>query len=270
MKAFYLPQWNAFLRYDALPGDGPARVYLPGLGASVSASFINVVTNPVLAGTQSLLIDFLGAGFSDRPTDFSYTIEAHALTIAALLDNAGIKNCTLIGHSQGGSVGIMLASLRPDLVSRLVVAEGNLDAGGGSFSKMVAAQPEQDFVQRGYGAVVEWLRAEAIKGDAGMAAFAGLFQMAAPYAVHRGAVSLVEGTQPSLRQRFYDLNIPRAYIYGERSVPAAPEAATPDAPYPDDLRREGIRVWIITNAGHGMMTDNPAGSATALKEFLGE
>ena len=32
-------------------------------------------------------------------------------------------------HSMGGSVAIMLASRRPDLVSRLVVAEANLDPG---------------------------------------------------------------------------------------------------------------------------------------------
>ena len=112
------------------------------------------------------------------------------------------------------------------------------------------------------------MRAGAISGDGVVAALVGQFQMAAPYAIHRGAVSLVEGTQPTLRERFYRLNVPCAYVYGQRSVPANPESASPDAPYPDYLTREGIRVFVVPNAGHNMVWDNPNGFANAVKEFL--
>lgn len=49
----------------------------------------------------------------------------------------------------GGAVAITLASERPDLVSALVVAEANLDPGGGSLSRSIAAQSEADYVAEG-------------------------------------------------------------------------------------------------------------------------
>src|SRR5258706_9529580 len=111
MQSYFLPQWNAFLRYHDLPGNGPIRVYLPGLGAA-AASFLNVVTHHTLLGTRSLLVDFLGSGFSDQPEQFSYSLEDHARTIAELLDHLGAKDCAVIGHSLGGSVAITMAALR--------------------------------------------------------------------------------------------------------------------------------------------------------------
>ena len=87
--------------------------------------------NPSLAGYHSVLIDFLGFGFSDRPEGFGYTLEDHAQTVAELHDHLGLRHCALIGHSMGGSVAITLAAIRPEIVSRLVIAEGNLDPGGG-------------------------------------------------------------------------------------------------------------------------------------------
>lgn len=268
MESLFLPQWRSFLRYHDLPGENPTRVYLPGLGGPSSASFINVVANPLMAGYRSLLVDFLGSGFSDQPGEFSYSLEDHAHTVAELLDHVGAKDCMVIGHSHGGSVGIVLADLRPDLVSQLIVAEGNLDPGGGLFSRQVAAQSEREFIERGYRTLLEGIIAEAIRGDKGLASFAGILQIAAPYAIHRGAVSLVEATQPTLRERFYQLRIPCAYIYGERSVPHDAASALPDAPDPNELVKQGIRVFVVPNAGHGMTWDNPTGFAHALKEAL--
>jgi pimeloyl-ACP methyl ester carboxylesterase len=37
-----------------------------------------------------VLVDFLGAGFSDAPEAFSYSLEDHARTVAALLDRLGL------------------------------------------------------------------------------------------------------------------------------------------------------------------------------------
>ena len=139
MESIFLPKWQAFLRYHDLPGRSPTRVYLHGLAiSSSSASFTKVVMKPDLTDHRSLLIDFLGFGFSDKPKEFSYTHEDQARAIAGLLDYLDLRDCEFVGHSMGGSVAITLAALRPELVSRLVVAEGNLDPGGGQTSKRVA------------------------------------------------------------------------------------------------------------------------------------
>lgn len=40
---------------------------------------------------RSLLLDFLGFGFSDRPAGFPYSLREHALTAAYVLDHLGLE-----------------------------------------------------------------------------------------------------------------------------------------------------------------------------------
>src|SRR5438552_12986506 len=68
-----------------------------------------------------------------------YALDDHAETVVTLLDKLGVRGCEVIGHSAGGSIAVLIAARRPDLVSALVVADGNLDPGGGAFSASIAA-----------------------------------------------------------------------------------------------------------------------------------
>src|SRR4030042_6517448 len=112
-----------------------------------------MAARPPLSGHRRLLVDLLGFGYSDRPAGFSYSLEGHAQSAAAALDVAGVGGCWVIGHSMGGTVGIVLADIRPDLVSALVVAEGNLDPGVGGVSVEIAAMPEDEYVATGHEAL---------------------------------------------------------------------------------------------------------------------
>jgi pimeloyl-ACP methyl ester carboxylesterase len=188
--------------------------------------------------------------------------------VAELLDHIGLRGCAVIGHSLGGSIAITLATLRPDLVSNLVVAEANLDPGGGAFSRVIAAQSEEEFIRTGSAAFLERILRNAAEGDESMAACAGMLQVAAPHAVYRSARALVEGIRPAMRARYNELPMPRSYIYGQRSVPRDRASVLPDAPDPKELAEHGIRVFIVPRAGHFMMFDNPAGFAQALKDAL--
>lgn len=256
MKSLFLPEWQAFLRYEDLAGASPARVYLSGLLMASHATFAAIVAgHPALRPRRSVFVDYLGCGFSDRPEDFGYSLEEHAGTVATLLDELGLAGCEVVGFSMGGAVAITLAATRPDLVSRLVLMEANLDPGGGEFSGGVAQQPEDEFCASGYRALLESIRPAALAGDEQWATIAGLFQTAAPHALHRSAVGLVEGTQPTMRERLLELDIPRAYIFGEQSLP------DPDW---DALAGQGIQVLSVPEAGHGMIWENPTGVAEAL------
>lgn len=158
----------------------------------------------------------------------------------------------------GGSIAILLASERPNLVSRLVVAEGNLNPGGGFRSRSIAAQSEQEYVETGHAALLDRLRSSHDHIDR---EFAVVLQMAAPIAVHRSAVSLVQLTQPTIGERFFRLPICCTFLIGERSTPYKDEPR---------LRSAGIRVFIIPAAGHVMMVDNPSGFAEAVAESLAD
>ena len=261
MNALFLPQWQAYLRYLDLPGMEPACVYLAGLGLAATAAYPRTVASPGLATRRSIMVDWFGCGYSDRPENFDYSIQGHAATIAALLEHLDLKACTVIGHSMGGAVAIVLASQWPDLVGRLVLAEANLDAGGGMLSRSIATQSEADFVSRGRQQLLQQLRADAINGDVAAAVVLGIAQLAAPFALYRTAVSLVQGMLPGWREQLYQLPVPRAFLFGERSLPDG------DA---DLLPAQGIRVAVVPRAAHGMMIENPEGFAGTLMSVIGE
>lgn len=62
-----------------------------------------------------------------------------------------------------------------------------------------------------------------------------------------------------MRERLYSMRIPRAYLFGERSLPDA------DA---EELPKRGIQALVVPNAGHDMMFDNPVGVAGAIQQTL--
>lgn len=164
------------------------------MGCASTIDYPRVIANRALADYRCLLPDQLGHGYSDAPQDFSYTIAAHASTMATLLDHLGISGAVVFGHSAGGSIAITLAAQRPDLVSRLILSESNLDPGGGTFSKRIAAQTEQDFVAKGQREVVELVM------KMGWASRAATFRATDPIAFHRTAASLVAGSTPTWRE----------------------------------------------------------------------
>ncbi len=260
MQSHYQSEVGGYLRYHDFPGHAPVRVFLHGLGAASSADFPTIVAHPLLSGQRSILVDFFGFGLSDRPERFGYTLAEHAESVARLFRDLGIDGVQLIGHSMGGAIAITLAALHPELVTRLVILEGNLDPGGADFSQSIAKQDERAFLTTGYAEALATV-AEWAEQTPALATYLGTMQATAPYALHRSAKSLVAGTTPTMRERFVTLPIPRAYVFGERSLP------DPDYEW---LAERGITVATIPNAGHAMMDDNPDGCVRVLADLLGQ
>src|SRR5207248_3162804 len=144
--------------------------------------------------------------------------EDHARAVAALLDRLELAGCAAIGHSTGGAIAIVLAAIRPELIAHLVVAETPLWPGAASTSRLVAGQSEEEFAGAGYSALLAGFRAEAAAGEPFAAALAGTWQVAAPRAIHRTARSLMQLPPPTLPERLARLPIPRAFVYGERTL----------------------------------------------------
>ena len=122
MDTFHIKALDAHLFYHDLPGTAPALVMLHGLGSSASSWYPRAANHPKLRDHRCLLVDFLGYGYSDRPRSYNYSMESQAENVASLLDHLGLSHCVVIGHSMGGSIAILLADSRPDLVSQLIVA----------------------------------------------------------------------------------------------------------------------------------------------------
>ena len=82
MKNLYLEGYDAFIRYYDISGECETLVFLPGLSVASIANFLPVATNPKLKMHRSIMVDFLGSGFSDYSEKFSYNMEDHADTVA--------------------------------------------------------------------------------------------------------------------------------------------------------------------------------------------
>lgn len=262
MQSLYLEDIGAFLRYADLPGDGPPIVWLHGVVCSSTAELLPVATQPPLRARRSLLVDFLGYGYSDRPAKFDYTVEDHARTVLSLLDTMGIDQCHVVGHSLGGVVGAVAATQRPDVIMSLVMAEANLDPGPGGISGPITEQTEDEFVDRGLPQLIERHEVSALEEPDGISArHLGMFRMLSGVGVHRTATSLVAGTEPPVRELLKSLTIPRTFVNGANSD----QAVSPQ----EDLIKVGVRWETIPESGHAMGLQNPSGFADVVAGSLG-
>lgn len=239
------------MRFHDLPGSGRPLVFLHGLGCASSCDYPRIAADPALSGRRMVLVDLLGAGFSDHPTDFGYSVGDHARTVAELVASMGVASVDLFGHSMGGAIAIEAAGLLGDKVRRLILGEPNLDPGGGAFSRRIAAMSETTYVERGHDDLV---RAERAMGND---VWAASLALSAPLAVHRGAASLLVGGTPTWRERLAGLRVPRTVLFGASSLPH------PDT---ERLPHQGVGVLVVPAAGHSMAWENPTGVAEALSQ----
>jgi pimeloyl-ACP methyl ester carboxylesterase len=256
MHVVFLPSDRAFLRYLEIPGDDPPLLWLHGWQCSSTGELLPAAVQPSLRGRRSLLIDFLGHGYSDRPSDFAYTPEEHARTIVALIDAIGIQRCGLVGHSMGGAIAIRVAVARPAVVSFLVMAEGSL---GDPRARAFEGQTEGEFVNAGFSELLAGQRADAEAQPASIrAAHLGITQVIEPRAIHREDVAMTQPTSPSLRMLLAGLDIPRWYLIGELSDPEGLEPG---------LAEIGVGWRVVPGTGHPMGLQNPAGLAASVAEI---
>jgi pimeloyl-ACP methyl ester carboxylesterase len=259
MKAVYLPGDEAFIRYIEIPGDDPPLLWLHGWHCASTGELLPAAVREPLRGRRSLLIDFLGHGYSDKPAGFAYSMEEHARTIVAVIDAVGIDACGLIGHSMGGGVAVHVAAARPRVVSLLIMAEGVTDAGG---EPDFGGQTEAEFLQRGFGELVSRQTIEAVAAPTGIrAAHLEMTRLIEPRAIYREDVSMAGDTTPSIPSLLARLDIPRWYLIGELSDP-------------EDLERDlailGVKWKVVPDTGHPMGLQNPEGFARAVAEVTTE
>lgn len=97
---------------------GKTLVILPGL----SVQSVMTAADAIAEAYQSIVDSFTVYVF-DRRSELSspYTIWDMAKDTEAALDRLGLKNVCLFGASQGGMIALVMASERPDLVSRMVL-----------------------------------------------------------------------------------------------------------------------------------------------------
>lgn len=242
MNGFFSSVAGATLRWLDLPGEGLPLVFIHGLGCASSYDYPRVASDPALNGRRKILIDLPGFGYSDKPHDFSYNMHKQAQAVEQVLNHLRLQRFALYGHSMGGSIAIEAAGLLAERVTTLLVSEPNQFAGGGEYSRRIAAQAEGAFIAEGYARMLAEERSP----------WAGCLQNSAPWAVWRAASSLINGSDTPWFTQLCQLRCQKMLIVGEQSLP-----------YADIERAEahGIPVGIVPHAGHSMAWENPEGLA---------
>jgi pimeloyl-ACP methyl ester carboxylesterase len=111
--------------YAEEAGNGPAVVLLHGLGGS-GYTWRYMVAD-LARSHRVIAIDLRGFGRSAKPYDQHYAALDQAAYVRAFLEQRGLRGITLVGHSFGGAVAMVLTMdlnrSQPDRISRLVLMD---------------------------------------------------------------------------------------------------------------------------------------------------
>jgi pimeloyl-ACP methyl ester carboxylesterase len=132
-------------------GRGPTIVFIHGLAANLAFWYFRIL--PRLVNDYSVVaFDLRGHGHSDMPPSH-YTSADMARDVCALLDQLGVRQSHIVGHSFGGVVALHFAALYPDRTASLTIAD----------SRVLALQPSQKLKDWPY-----WVRWKAELEDRGV------------------------------------------------------------------------------------------------------
>ncbi|TIQ17060.1 MAG: alpha/beta hydrolase [Mesorhizobium sp.] len=96
-----------------------------GFGAEGKSSFVRQL-NGLSDQFRVVAIDHLHFGGTDYPADGKYINRLSRVNhVISFIQQLGLKQITLVGHSEGSFVAARVAIVRPDLVSKLVLLTAN-------------------------------------------------------------------------------------------------------------------------------------------------
>jgi 3-oxoadipate enol-lactonase len=244
-------------------GEGPAVLFVHGypLDRTIWAHQLDT-----LQGFRRIAPDLRGMGQSDAP-DLGYGMSIYADDLAALLDNLGVDQVVLCGHSLGGYIGFEFLRRWRRRVRALVLIDTRAepDSPEGRRSRDVFAALAKE---RGAAAIAEAMLPKLLAPDTltsspevaerVRAVIAGL-----PVSGIVGALAAMRDRSDSTPLLPTLADLPTLVLVGEA------DQATP----PEEARRmagaiPGARLVVIPGAGHLPPVERPAATTRALQEFL--
>ncbi|OLZ46825.1 alpha/beta fold hydrolase [Amycolatopsis keratiniphila] len=101
-------------------GSGPTLLFLHG---NPTWSFLwRDVIRALREDFRCVALDYPGFGLSTPKPGYRYWPEEHADVVTAFVDALGLEDVTLVGQDWGGLIGLATVQRRPDVFTRLVLA----------------------------------------------------------------------------------------------------------------------------------------------------
>lgn len=111
------------LHYLDYAGGGTPILLLPGLTAN--AWSFEALAEGLSPGSRVIAVDLRGRGLSDKPAT-GYSQADHAADIVGLLDQLGLEQIILGGHSFGGLLALYIAATYPDRIRKLIIMDAGI------------------------------------------------------------------------------------------------------------------------------------------------
>ncbi|WP_219290323.1 alpha/beta fold hydrolase [Arthrospiribacter ruber] len=100
-------------------GEGEVMLFVHGT-PSWSFDFRKVIKE-LQRDARCIAIDHIGFGLSDKPKDYDYSTQNHALTLEQFIVEKDLQNITLVLHDFGGPIGIAVALKYPERVKGIII-----------------------------------------------------------------------------------------------------------------------------------------------------
>ncbi len=213
---------------------------------------------------RTYALDFWGFGESDTKQTETYVVQDFVRMVDQFMDQLGIIQAPLVGHSMGGTVSLSMAIQYPQRVKKVVVIGSPIT--GASLSVLLKL-----FGMRPIGWVVYH----------NLWAFKLSYRLLAPFysadknwsqmmdrdvsrtKLEAFFLSIGSLRRTDLRPRLNEIKVPVMGMYGPKDIVVHPKQWKP--------LQQGIvnaRIEIFPQAGHFIMLDDPTGFKEKLRSFL--
>lgn len=233
----------------------PSLVFVHGW--SCDRSYWRGQLRPLAARYQTMAIDLAGHGESGAGRR-AWTMAAFGEDVVAVVEQLGLGEVVLIGHSMGGDVIVEAALRLGDQVAGLVWVDTYSSLGEpqtGDEVEAFLAPFREDFASATRALVRRLFTPDA---DAELVEWVAADMSAAPPEIAIDALGRAVGNE-------------RRILAGLRELRAPVVAINPDARPTDTeaLRRHGVRTVLMSDVGHFLMMEDPDRFNRLLGEVIG-
>ena len=102
-------------------GSGIPLIFIHGFGSSIYSWRKNL--GPIAKHHRVCAPDLPGFGYSEKPLDADYSIDAYADFILQFMDKLQIPQAILVGHSLGGGIALLTSLKFPSRIKALVLVD---------------------------------------------------------------------------------------------------------------------------------------------------
>ncbi len=249
---------NVRLQTEQSPVGATPLLLIHGLFGSLDN--LGIIARELKTEQPIIQVDVRNHGLSPRADEMTYRMMAQDMLDT--LDEQAMTNVSVIGHSMGGKIAMMMTALAPERIKQLALLD-------------IAPV---DYHTRRHDAIFAAVNAVS---DAGITARPLAAQTMRDYITEEGVIQFLLKSFHNGQWRF---NVPAlwnnyAAITGWENVPAWHHPALfirgGNSPYLDDSHREALlsqfplaKAHVIAGAGHWVHAEKPEAVLRALRRFF--